>query len=109
ALRNVADVDLRVTDGSDAGRVHGLLVPVGHALLDRLVEKRRAAQLLDDDLRRNLALAEARNLHVAARGLCDALHLALDCIAWYLYFEADAGVAEVGLGGGNWHGAATIA
>ena len=73
----------------NTGVVHRSLVPVGHAVADRLVQQRRATQLLDDDLRRDLALAEARDLHVLRGCARDALQLGLDLGARNLDVEAD--------------------
>ena len=61
----VAEVELRVADGRDAGVVDRLLVPAAERAADGLVEHGLAADALDDDRRRNLALAEARDPHVA--------------------------------------------
>jgi hypothetical protein len=58
-------------------------------MTDGLVEQGCATELLDDDLRRDLALSEARDLHVLGRGARYALQLALDLVARDLDIEAD--------------------
>ena len=88
AASNGADIKLRMANCGDPRAVDGLLVPVGHAVPDGLVEQCRAAEMLDHDLRRHLALPEARDLHVLPRRGRDSLHLALDGVARNLDVQA---------------------
>ena len=70
----VAEVDVGVADGVDAGVVDRVDVPAAERAADGLVEDGLAADALDDDRRRDLALAEAGHAQVApepARGRLD--------------------------------------
>src|SRR5436190_5256715 len=92
----LAQVDLRMPDRRDVRAVHGLLVPIGNATLNGLAEQLLAADALEDDLGRHLALAEARNLHVATElGGC-SVQLALDCFGGHLDVQADARFGQFG-------------
>jgi hypothetical protein len=77
--REVAEVEVGLADGMDAGVVDGLDVPAPERPAHGLVEDRVAPDAADDDRRRDLALAEAGHAQVApdpARGLLEtALHL----------------------------------
>ena len=65
--RKLADVELRLADRGDAGIEQGALVPLGQRLAERLFDHRLAADPLDHELGRHLALAEARQLHLAGQ------------------------------------------
>ena len=72
----LADVELRVADRGDAGLEQRPLVPLGQPVAKRLLDDRLAADPLDHQLRRHLALAKAGHLHLAGerrRGAVDAL------------------------------------
>jgi hypothetical protein len=99
-----------VANRRDAGAVDGLLVPVGHAEADRLVEQGGAADVLDHHLRAGPCPCGSPAIFMSwAGGARYALQLALDRVARDLYVEADAEVVKLRRAGGNWHRAATIA
>jgi hypothetical protein len=92
----VAEVELRVADRDDARLVDGLDVPAAEGLADGLVEDRLAAHPLDDHRRRDLALAEAGDAHLAtqrARGLLEPL---VDLGCRNLRLDAHARLGQLG-------------
>ena len=107
----VAEVDARVADGGQVRVVQRLLVPVGQRAPDGVVQHRLAAHPLEHDLGRHLALAEARDLEVAAELAGGFLHLPLHRVGGDLHLHADARVTELGgaCRNGSGHGRATIA
>ena len=78
SLGQLAEVEVGLADGDDAGVVDRGAVPAAERLADRLVEHRLAADALDDDRRRRLAGAEAGHAHVAREQLGGLRHAALD-------------------------------
>src|SRR5215211_1065853 len=110
-LGQVAEVELGVADGGQAGVVQGLLVPARKRATDGFVENGITPDLLDHDLRRDLALAKAGHAHLAADGAGGRPELMLEGLGRYLHIHADTRLAE--LGGGrldhSGHAAVTIA
>ncbi len=88
--REVGEVELRVADRMDAGAVDRLGVPAAERAAHRLVEDGLATDALDDDRRRDLALAEAGHPHVLAERIRGALERALDLLGGHLGLDANA-------------------
>ena len=92
----VRDVQLGLTHGRDAGLVDRVRVPPSESAPERLVEDGVAAEPTDHYRRRDLALAEAGDPHLAAelaRGLLDA---ALDLLGRDLRLDAYARFGKLG-------------
>ena len=66
ATAALRDLDLRLAERAQVRLVHGLAVEVGHAVVDRVLQHRRAADALVDDPGRDLALAEAGTVTCSA-------------------------------------------
>ena len=94
----LVEVEIGVAHGGEARIADGLLVPLGQGVADGLVDDGGAADLLQHDLRRDLALAEAVDLHVAAELDGRIADRALDGVGADLGLHAHARVAEI-LGG----------
>ena len=107
----VAEVELRVADRVDPGGVDRVDVPAAERPADGLVEDGLAADALDDDRRRDLALAEAGHPQVAADGARGPLDGALDLLGRDLRLDAHARLGQLGDGRlhGGGHRGATIA
>ena len=95
----VAEVDLGVADRGDARVVDRVHVPAGEPAADGLVEDRLAPEALDDDRRRDLALAKARELHLAPELARLHLERALHLLGSDLGFDAHARMGKLGDGG----------
>jgi hypothetical protein len=95
----VAEVDLGLADGLDPGLVDGLDVPARQRRADGLVEDRLAADALDDDGRRHLALAEARHAQVAAHAAGGLVDAPLDLLRGDLRGDSNPGLGELFDGG----------
>lgn len=65
--RSLGDLDVRRADRNHSRRVNALLVPLGQALLDRLLEDGVVAESLDRQRGRRLALAETGHAHLAGQ------------------------------------------
>ena len=78
ARGQVADVQRRLADGRDARGVDGVDVPLREEAADGLVEDGVAADPLDDDGRRDLPLAEARDPEITPELAGGAVERALD-------------------------------
>jgi len=102
----IADVELRLADGDDAGAVDRVDVPVRERFTQRLVEHRFAPQPPDHDRRWDLPLTEPGDTHLPselARSLLDA---ALDLLGRHFGVDLDARLGELGDVGfhGCWRG-----
>jgi hypothetical protein len=83
----------------DAGLVDRGHVPAAERSADGLVEDGLAADALDHDRGRHLALAEAGHLEVAAERAGGLLDAAGDLVGAHLGFDAHARLGELGDGG----------
>ena len=100
-LGQLAQVDVGVAHGRDARLVDCRHVPVRQAAANGLVEDRLAADALDDDGRRDLAGAKARDLHLAPELARLDLQRALDLLRGDLDVDAHARLGQLGDGGGD--------
>ena len=107
----VADVELGVADGMDAGGVDRVEVPAAHRAAHGLVEHALAPDALDHDRRRHLALAKAGHAQVLAELARGGLHAPLDLLGGDLGLHAHARFGQLGDGrlDGGGHGSVTIA
>src|SRR5829696_2496509 len=98
-LRKVAKVELRVTDRLDTAVEQRALVPLGERVAKRLLDHRLTPDPLDHELRRDLALAKARQLHLAR----DRSRRPVDALRERVRFDRDvdlhARLRELGDGG----------
>src|SRR5699024_3685171 len=96
---DLADLDLGAADGLELRLGGGLLVEIGQGVVDGLLHDRGAAEALLDELGGDLALAEARDLHLVGDLLGGGLDGRLELVEGHLDGELHPGRAELlGLG-----------
>ena len=104
AFGQLAEVDVGLADGVDAGRVERLDVPAPERAAHGLVEHVLAPDALDDHRRRDLALAKAGHLQLAPQAPRGVLDAALDLVGGDLGLHAHARLGQLGDGGLHvWH------
>src|SRR5699024_6550324 len=96
---DLADLDLGAADGLELRLGGGLLVEIGQGVVDGLLHDRGAAEALLDELGGDLALAEARDLHLVGGLRGGSLDGRLELVEGHLDGELHPGRAELlGLG-----------
>ncbi len=103
--RKLAEVDLGIPDGDDAGALDRVGVPAGEGVADGFLEHRLAADALDHQRRRHLAAAKTWELELAPELARLLLEATLDLPGGNLDLQAHTRVPELGDGGlhGCWH------
>src|SRR5271165_858577 len=103
--RQLAERHLRIAHRDDAGGLDGVGIPAREGVAHGSLEDGLAADALDHERGRHLALAEARQLQLAPELMRLALQSPLHLAGGDLHLQTHARVRQLGHGGahGGWH------
>ena len=95
AVLQLGDLDLRLPQGLHVVLLDSLAVARRQHLVDDLIQDNATAQASLQNLRRNLALAEARHVYLLREGCVGLVELWLKLLEWNLNRQLGAGGAQL--------------